>query len=362
MRGFWLILLAWGMAVGAAEVPIYSGTSVLSSEGDIELAQGQQRALQQVLVKASGDASVASDPALGGKLARAARLELQHRLETPTPPANGDAAAQRLRLVADFDPVGVQKLLSELGRPLWGAERPTVLVWLVIDNLGSQQIASAFQTSALDALIDTAAARGLPIQLPRMDGVDRNRIDPVTLWDATPNLVIGASQRYEARVILVARLKKAAGSWSARYTLIDGRQFEHWQANAGTAAELLATAITDSADRLARRYAVESGAAALGKIVAQIEALDSAADYAKVMRYFGQLPAVRSVETIGAVGNRLQLQLDVAVGLRRLQQLLVIDQILQFVAATPPPTTATAAAAGAAAADAPAALQLRLIH
>jgi len=62
------------------------------------------------------------------------------------------------------------------------------------------------------------------------------------------------------------------------------------------------------------------------------------------------------------VGNRLQLQLDVAVGLRRLQQLLVIDQILQFVAATPPPTTATAAAAGAAAADAPAALQLRLIH
>lgn len=356
MRGFWLILLAWGMAVGAAEVPIYSGTSVLSSQGDLELAQGQRRALQQVLIKASGDASVASDPALGGKLAHAASIELQHRFEIPSPAANAnaDAVVANLRLFADFDPLAVQKMLRELGRPLWNPDRPTVLVWLVIDNNGSQQIASAFQTSALDALIDTAAARGLPIQLPRMDGIDRNRVDPVTLWDATPNLVIGASQRYEARVILVARLKKTAEAWSARYTLIDGRQFENWQANASTAPELLASAITNSADRLARRYAIESGVAALGKIAVQIEAVDSAADYAAVLRYFAQLPAVRSVEPVRADSNRLLLQLDVGVGLRRLQQLLAIDQLLQLATVALPPTTA--------AGSAPTPLQLRMIH
>jgi hypothetical protein len=337
----WLLivsmLLAYPLGASAVDVPIYNATAEVASRSDADREAGLRAALRAVLVKASGDAQLAQDPALIPIVARASSMVVRHGYRDSTATAADGTVQPRVLLDAEFDAEAVDGALRELGRALWPRERPTVLVWLVIDNNGNKQIASASQQSALLPLLSAAQQRGLPLMLPRMDGTDVNRINPVTLWDAPAATVIGASQRYGVNAILVARLQKLANRWSARYTLIDGRESEQWQADDALAAGVLAKAVHGSVDRLARRYAVDNSGPALGAVQIWIEGIASSADYAAVMRYLGRQAALRDVAPVAAQAGRMQVSMQVDVGVQRLQQLLALDRqlVLEPVAGDP---------------------------
>ena len=321
-----MITLAFAPRVGhALEMPIYEGDAVLAAGQDETSEPALRAALQQVLIKVSGDRSLGSDAALGPALAQARGMLLS---VTTRPGAAGDGSS---RLVANFDPGRVHDLLASLGRPIWHADRPPLLVWLAIDDGSHKQIASANQISALSAMTQRAHERGVPLMLPRMDGLDQNRINPVTLWAAPPQTVIAASQRYGVQAMLVIRLTRGA-PWRARQTLIDGRAYEEWEQSDAQSNALLIAAIDGAADRLARRYAVEPEGAAIGAVEWWVDGIASAADYAHVIGYLGSLEFVRSAQPLRAEANQLLLRLDLAVSERRLRQLLAIDRRLELVA------------------------------
>lgn len=322
------ILIAWCAPARAADVAIFTGAAEVASPDEADRESGLRAALRSALIKASGDARLAQEPALASVLSGAAGLARQYTYRESSQTTADGLTQVKLLIEAEFDPRGVETALRDLGRPLWARERPTVLVWLVIDNNGTKQIASAFQQSALGALLETAEQRGLPVQLPRMDGADLNRVNPVTLWEAPPATIIGASQRYNAHVVLVARLQKAASGWTARYTLIDGREFESWEARDALAAGVLAQAINGTVDRIARRYASDNGGPALGVVQVWVEDVRSAADYAAVIGYLGKLSVVRDVAPEAAESGRALLSMQVDIGLERLRQLMTQDGVL----------------------------------
>lgn len=345
MRWTFLLLLAIAHSAAGREVAIFTGQATLAADADEPSARDAslRAALQEVLVKASGDPSVRAVAAHHPGLQRAASLVRAQQTRDQVVALPGGGSLHQRVLQAEFDPAGVQALLDDLARPLWPADRPSVLVWLVIDNNGGKQIASAFQLSALGALVDTAGERGLPIELPRMDGADRNRIDAVTLWDAPPNAVVGASQRYDARVLLVARLARQTSGWTARYTLIDGLSFDDWQARAEDSAQLLAAAIDGAANRLAIRYSVESGENALGATEISVDGVDSADDYALVIDTFRGLGPLSLRGPMRAEADVLTLQVDVGVGRQRLRQLF--ERNPRLIWRDPPSDPATPVAA-----------------
>ena len=333
----------------AADVAIFNGSAAVASQSEADREAGLRAAFRRALIKSSGDVSIDQDPALAGVLARAPTLVRNYSYSEHMQQSADGVAALALQIDAEFDPAGVERALQDLDRPLWGRERPTALVWLVIDNNGSKQIASAFQQSALGALTSTAAMRGLPIQLPRMDGADSNRINPVTLWEAPPATIIGASQRYNARVIVVARLQKLSDRWTARYTLIDGHEFESWDGADALASGVLAAAINGSVDRIARRYAIDTREPGLGEITFWIDDVRSVADYARVMAYLAKLPVAGAVAPQGAQSGRLQVRMQLSVGMQRFRQLLAFDRVLSL-------------EPGLAQSTEPAAFSLRLAH
>lgn len=346
------LLLAFFVPVRAADVAIYSGSAEVGSQSDADRESGLRGAFRSALIKASGDASLARDPALVAILGRASGLARHYAYRESTQTGSDGAMELRMHIEAEFDPAGVESALRDLGRPLWGRERPTLLVWLVIDNNGNKQIANAFQQSALGALLTTAEQRGLPLQLPRMDGADLNRVNPVTLWDAPPATIIGASQRYNARVILVARLQKLSSGWTARYTLIEGHQFESWEFNDALASGALSQAINGSVDRIARRYATDHSGPPLGAVQVWIEDLRSAADFASAIGYLERMSAVSEVAGDAAESGRLRVSLQVSVSAQRLRQLLAMDKVLTLEQAIAAPNTSVPASPFA----------LRLVH
>jgi len=323
----WVLLLSIWMlpspAAQALQMPIYEGDVALAAGQDEASEAALRQALTQVLVKVSGDRSLAHDPALAAALsgARAMALTVARRAALS---ADGSD-----RLAANFDPGRVHDLLATLGRPVWHSDRPVVLVWLVIDDGVQKQIANAGQIAALSDMTERAHLRGVPMLLPRMDGVDQNRLNPVTLWAAPPQTVLAAGQRYGVQTMLVLRLTRG-DPWRARYTLIDGRNYEEWEQSDAQSSVLLAAGIDGASDRLARRYAVEPEGTSLGVVEWWVDGIASAEDYAAVVGYLGRMEFVRSAQPLRAESGRLLLRLDLGVGQRRLRQLLAIDGRLQW--------------------------------
>ena len=208
-----LVLLGFlSGAVMALQMPIYEGEAALAAGQDEQDEAALRAALAQVFVKVSGDRSITADPGLAAVLADARRITLLVAART-------QADGSRM-LVANFDPGAVHDRLAALGRPVWHDDRPPLLVWLGIDDGSQKQIANANQVAALGAMTERARARGIPMLLPQMDGVDQNRINPVTLWGAPPQTIVAAGQRYGVQTMLVIRLSRGT-PWQARYTLID---------------------------------------------------------------------------------------------------------------------------------------------
>ncbi len=312
-----LILLAGASSsVLALQMPIYEGTAVLAAGQDEQDDGALRAALTNVLMKVSGDRSVTTDAGLGSVLGDARRIALTVTTRTL-------ADGTRL-LVANFDPGAVHDRLATLGRPVWHDDRPPVLVWLGIDDGNQKQIASANQIAALSAMTGRAQQRGLPILLPRMDAVDQNRINPVTLWGAPAQTILAAGQRYGVQTMLVIRLSRGM-PWRARYTLIDGRNTEEWEQSDAQSNALLGAAIDGATDRMARRYAVERQGSSIGSVDWWIDGIRSPQDYAAAAGYLQRLEFIRDLRVLRAEGESLQVHLDLAVGERRLRQLLAID-------------------------------------
>jgi len=312
-----LILLAGASSsVLALQMPIYEGTAVLAAGQDEQDDGALRAALTNVLMKVSGDRSVTTDAGPGSVLGDARRIALTVTTRTL-------ADGTRL-LVANFDPGAVHDRLATLGRPVWHDDRPPVLVWLGIDDGNQKQIASANQIAALSAMTGRAQQRGLPILLPRMDAVDQNRINPVTLWGAPAQTILAAGQRYGVQTMLVIRLSRGM-PWRARYTLIDGRNTEEWEQSDAQSNALLGAAIDGATDRMARRYAVERQGSSIGSVDWWIDGIRSPQDYAAAAGYLQRLEFIRDLRVLRAEGESLQVHLDLAVGERRLRQLLAID-------------------------------------
>lgn len=304
-------------AVAAQSQGFWSARVPVAGQGEVERAEALPRALLEVLVKASGDGSLRSLPELEAVLAEAPNVLRESRV-VAAEAAAGEAASQLL-LEASFDPAAVATLLRIVGRNVW-ENRPPSVVWLVIDDGTSKQVATQAQAAALGPLTGRAGARGIPIRLPEFDSTDRSTLDADVLWIGAPEIIARASARY-APVALVVRLTRRADGWVARNTLIDGGQAQDWTGTHGDANAALASAIDGAADRLAVRHAVAPEDLVAGVHRAWVAGVRSARDFAAVAAALAALPDLNSVRIDGADGERLLVTLDAKVRLARVLRL-----------------------------------------
>ncbi|HET7843965.1 MAG TPA: DUF2066 domain-containing protein [Xanthomonadales bacterium] len=322
------IALAWAVAAGAADPRLYSGEALVTSQDEAERTRALAPALLQALVKASGDAAVATDPRATPVLEQANALLQRFSYRQTVDTVAGQPIA-RTWLVAQFDPAGIERALAGMGRSTW-AERPPTLVWLVIDDGAAKRVATAAQVEALGALTREAEQRGVVLKFPQMDPQDFATADPERLWDGAPAKALEGAARYGAPAALVARLDRSGGGWRGRFTLVDGGGSTDWSASYADANSVLAAGANGLADRLAQRYAIPAADRQPGDYQLWIADVRSPIDYGTVLEYLGNLSIVGSVVPVGADGDRMLVQVHLEVTLGRLRQLLALQEVLQF--------------------------------
>jgi len=239
-------------------------------------------------------------------------------------------AAGELLLHLEFVPAAVLNLIRQANLPVWRANRPTVLVWAVVDDgIGGRQIlSSAAGHPVSDALKQRASERGLPMILPLMDLEDQMLVEPAIVWGRLSQPLLDASQRYAADILLIGRIQmQPDGTWSGSWEYWLDENLREFEQQATDPGQLGAAAADLVSDELSARFAVmDTGSSR--RLELAISAVENAADYADLLRYLGGLEIVDEVDVWFLSGDRLGVSLVTVADPDQLQDMFRVDRRL----------------------------------
>lgn len=313
-------------AHGVPVADLYVADVYVTSESDEQRLSGARSGLLQVLVRVSGTQDVVNAQEVRTALRSPNRYYYQYsyRATDRTFQVGEEILPGRI-LRLSFEPNAVAGLLRDAGFPVWGSNRPSVLLWLAVrDEQGRNLLSEADESTLKSTLNEQARARGLPLLYPLLDLEDTARISEAEVWGAFLDRIEGASLRYNPDSILSGRIQQdPAGQWRASWSIqVDG-EWLRFEGAAASTQELLADVIDQLADRLAERYAVGS---AKGEIMLRVEDIASVSDYARVMDYLSNLAPVLDTAVIKLEGSDLEIKLSTEGQQEQLIELIELDR------------------------------------
>jgi hypothetical protein len=290
---------------------MYSAQVPVADQSSAELVRASRLGLSEVLVKVCGSVEVLGNPlvkeALGG-----ARDRLQRYAYSRDADAQGSLLVTML-----FDSAYVTQLVIEAGLPLWTANRPLVLLWLVQEDSGGRQYVNVETAPALvTSLRGEFSRRGVPLQLPLYDLADTAALSPNQAWSLDGAGLLAASARYNLENVLAGRFArlstgKVAGEWV--YLREDERITR--SVTAENEEGFLREGAALVAEAMAARYAV-AATANDGGLTMSVSGVIGYADYAAIVAWLEGLELVEraNIEKIegDAILLRLQAQADAA--------------------------------------------------
>ena len=331
-----VMLLSWGSVAGAADSEtLYMARVKVDDPGAAARSEALQQALGLVLLKVTGDRDAAGRAAADPAFRAPERFVQQYRYVSSLPA--GDEAAPELWFEVQFDNEALETALRGTGLPLWGQERPSVLVWLAVADSGQRYLVSANGSDPIaDALEGAARQRGLPLIFPLQDLQDQARIRFADVWGGFQQQIVAASRRYPASAVLSGRLEKRAGNlWLGRWTLEFGDKRSGWETDGRTPREAVSLAIDEVANRMASQLAVRSTSGGSARLHITVEGVNSLADYARASRYLASLTAVRDVSVNAINADQVDFSIDLQGDAYALDRAVGVGRVLRPLSTEP---------------------------
>lgn len=320
---------------GAVRVPgLYEAETVVADQSAAARRAALRVCLRLALVKLTGESEALRNAALAPLLNRPERFVREYRYkEVRTPPSPGAPPATELRLVVRFDEDSLNKSLRDSGVPVWGRERPSILIWLVIEQDQARLFASSEETpEALALLRGRAQQRGIFVMLPLLDLEDRAVLQPRDIWGGFGGPVLAASARYEADVVLTGRVESLAEElWNGKWTMYQrGAVRAEWRSETGFFDKALRQGIDGAIDRLAAEFAQAKDYARLGEVQLVVNNVHSIGQYARVIDYLDSLSAISEVRVTEVREGEMTLALSVHGGERAVSQALSLGSVMEL--------------------------------
>jgi hypothetical protein len=341
-RALLSLLLMWAVpAVAAVVGDLYQARVPVAEQSPAELRRAARGGLAEVLVRVSGRTDAARHPELAGALGNAERYVEQYRYDSepsaPEPGADAQAPAESQSVLLRFAPSQIEGMLRQAGLPVWGANRPTLLVWLAYDDGTSRALVNEESQPALvQALREQARRRGLLLSFPLLDLDDMAAVTADLVWQMDLLKLQDASTRYRADGLMVGRVAALPGGrWLGSWRLVAGEQRVSVDGEGASLTAYLLPGIDRIADTLSALYASANDGSAPGTVRLQLSGVGSFADYSRVLAYLGRLSQVKSVMPVEVAEGEMTLQLEINGGVAQLQRALALENRLQPAAADP---------------------------
>lgn len=324
---FALIQLALPLRAEQVE-GLYDVVVPVKAQSSRELSTATRAGLKKVLVRISGKASVIKQPAIASALGRAANFVRQYGYESRPGEEEG---SEQMEVFIEFEQQLIDQLLRSSGQPMWSSNRPSMLVWLAIEDEAGRRFATVDQDAdIIDAIKDHARRRGLAIKLPLLDLEDMVAMSVGDLWQLNVRKSNTAVERYRTDALLLGRVTRLTnGEWLGRWSYENNGQQATFEGEAVSADDYISSAIDQIADWMADQYAVVPVSMANEGIILRVTGVHSFVDYARTIRYLESVAAIRHANTVFVEGDEIIVQL-LADGIKsQLQQALALGKQLE---------------------------------
>jgi uncharacterized protein len=339
-----LLLISWQPSVALQVSGLYSQQIPVTNDGEAERNRAFREALAAVVVKVSGDPRWLENPAIERAIAQAQNYVeattyiselIQLPLEDNTASADTDeeqfyTTEQRI-ISVNFAAAFIDELLADADIPVWDGNRPSVLVWMVLQSsAGDREFLTADSNPEIVKVMqDFAVARGLPIIFPVLDFEDRRTLSENTAWNLDEAAISSASERYGADSILAGRIHFTAsgelvGLWQFQFQdeadVFDGFDSE--------LQSYLYEPLNRITTQLAGYFAILPESIDGETIRLRIDGIKNLNAYSALLNYVENLGLVAAVTTAEVDGERIELQLSLVGDTRQLYEQIALDRDL----------------------------------
>ena len=305
---------------------LYDVEVPVATQSSSDTRAAAARALATVLTRVTGLKVIPRNPMVTTALRNPGRFYARYRFVRKAGGAK-DAMDQQTVLEVGFDPRTIQDLVRSAALPIWSANRPSVLAWIVLEEDVPSLAASDDTTPWVRTIKARSRDRGLLVQLPLMDLVDRERISGSTVSGGFSEQILGASERYGAQYVLTARIwMDGGGLWRG----VGGLMFEGRQTNFAhegeTRDEVCEKVLDAVADELVQRFVV-FGLHTEG-ISIWVSGVRSVSEYGSLLRYLRSLEFIDRVDVAEVSINQIRIVVHTRSTLSRLSELLYSDGVI----------------------------------
>jgi hypothetical protein len=326
-----LMLVAGNGVVAEVVKNLHSARLPIENQSSSALASASQDALAEVLVKVSGSEDILGHPDVVAVLPNARDHVQQYVFLRDTGPDK--ALYARFEFEASF----VNGLLTKARLPLWTANRPRVLVWMVADLDGRRQFVSLADTPDLAAqLVTEFERRGLPVQLPLFDLSDTTSIAVEDVWEQRGPIIQAASNRYDIQDILVGRgVVISSGTWTGDWSYLYGKHRLDRSSSAPLAAGFLQDGVALAAEEMASRYAVAATGVVDDRVQMTVSGVYEFSDYTAIVSWVESLELIEHANIESIRGDSVVFGLDAAADADQLISIIELNDRLQPVESLP---------------------------
>lgn len=160
-------------------------------------------------------------------------------------------------LLISFDAASMLNLLHEAGMPVWGSQRPVILLWWQQQDLHGFQLLNDSQQDA--ATIKQAADyAGLPVRFPLADLQEQMLAENLNI-EASNEQVALLLQRYGADVFLQVKQHEDNERINVSWRLLEKGKLQRGSEQAAAVTEAATNLFTQLASGFVKRYAVLPG-------------------------------------------------------------------------------------------------------
>jgi len=304
---------------------LYTGEAPLpTEETDTEVPLNQ--AFDEVLTRLTGITSVSMVDRLALTRDDLQRMVLsQQRVLRSTLEADGLTVMDELYLRVEFDPGRVDALLAEAGVSRLGPTRPSILLWLAVeDDEGIGLEADPFLEQALER---QARRLGLEVLRPIGDLQDLAEVQATDIRGGFLESATLSAERYGAGVTAMLDLRQSPSGWNARwFWRLEGRD-----ASLAVRAAELETVVAQGMEALlgvlVDRFGRVAGVGQVEGVRLTVEGIEDEVQFAEVLNYLDSLGLVDDVQVVAARGTMIDFEFQLTGA--GFEDLLAIGNVLE---------------------------------
>lgn len=290
---------------------LYQAKVVVANQSIESRKLGAQQGLADVLYKVSGFPIPIGHPVIEKALSIADQYLYQFSYtRVDESDWSADVAPGSSYLNMSFEGKGIQRIIKGAELPRWGANRPTVMTWVAIDDGQREILSESSEHKALSVLNYVAHKRGIPLILPVYDLEDSIKLPMVQLWGLFKEGVLKASERYGAESVLAGRVYRSGDSgWTGNWRFyFKGDEYEY-EFKSQNLEEQLLWGVSAGAKVLADAFALKPSTVKKGSLVVNITKVNDLEDYGFLLRYLKGLAVTKDVSLIKVAGSEAQIEL-----------------------------------------------------